>query len=116
MRNKVSYADTNTHTYANSDAGTNSNAHDIDIGVKHRHRRRCWSRGALAAAVGGILFARHHGAYTAIEYGTQFDMVLQKPLSLDPQRVGSATAMNSPPSVLHMHAPMPALLDRPSKQ
>jgi hypothetical protein len=62
------------------------------------------------------LFARHHGADTVIEYGTQFDMVLQKPLSLDPQRVGSATAMNSPPSVLHMHAQMPALLDRLSKQ
>ena len=72
--------------------------------------------GALAAAVGGILFARHHGADTVIEYGRQFDMVLQKPLSLDPQRVGSATAMNSPPSVLHMHAQMPALLDRLPKQ
>ena len=45
--------------------------------------------------MGGILFARHHGAYTVIEYGTQSDMVLQKPLSLDPQRVGSAEGNES---------------------
>ena len=48
--------------------------------------------GALAAAVGGILMARHRGADTLIEAGTQFNMVLQSSLSLDRQSVSEVLA------------------------
>jgi hypothetical protein len=46
--------------------------------------------GVLAAAVGGILMARQHGADAVIEEGTIFYMVLQTSLSLERQRVVSA--------------------------
>ena len=46
--------------------------------------------GVLAAAVGGILMGRRHGADAVIEEGTQFYMVLQTSLSLERQRIASA--------------------------
>jgi hypothetical protein len=46
--------------------------------------------GVLAAAVGGILMARRHGADAVIEEGTEFYMVLQTSLSLERQRIASA--------------------------
>jgi hypothetical protein len=43
--------------------------------------------GAVAAAIGGVLMARHRGSDTVIEEGTQFYMVLQTSLSLERQAV-----------------------------
>jgi hypothetical protein len=43
--------------------------------------------GAVAAAIGGVLMAKHRGSDTVIEEGTQFYMVLQTSLSLEKQAV-----------------------------
>jgi len=43
--------------------------------------------GAVAAAIGGVLIAKHRGADTVIQEGTQFYMVLQTSLSLERQRI-----------------------------
>jgi hypothetical protein len=43
--------------------------------------------GAVAAAIGGVLMAKHRGPDTVIEEGTQFYMVLQMSLSLERQGI-----------------------------
>jgi hypothetical protein len=47
--------------------------------------------GAVAAAIGGVLMAKHRGVDTVIEEGTQFYMVLQTAVSLDRQKVSGTT-------------------------